>query len=477
MRVLFIVPHFADIYGPYKRLYKKGFVNPPLSLCYLAAAVENNGHQVKIIDGEARNLSIRDILDETKRYQPDMLGITATSVDFSQAEKLIKHLKEAFPDVPIILGGTHINIFGKEVLKDTPEVDFGCIGDGEDLIQELLRVLPNDKTSELEKIAGLIFRENGNLIQNSLRPPEKIIDKYSFPARHLLKNNLYYRAIPNKGYQTTAAFMSSRGCPYSCVYCAVNEIYGGSKVRFRSAENVLEELDYIVSVLGIKHVAFNDDCLTLRKDRIYEICDGIQRRGLNFSWEGLSRADTVDKKLLTNMKKAGFIRISYGIESGNPEILKVIQKNETLDQIEEAFRITHEVGIVARGSVLIGCPYETKKTVMQTLNFIRNLKGLDQVVINILQPYPGTKVREMVMNEEGGAKFYTNKTEYNKLQRFGSASISVNDLKPNDLILLQKWGYLTFYLRPKVIWNNLKIAGLKTFLLDGVNFIRSILGL
>ena len=477
MKVLLIVSSFGRIYGSYKRIYKRGFLNPPLNLCYLASSIERNGHTAKIVDAEAEGLSIIEILNIAKFFKPDLIGITATSVDFDGAVPIIKMLKQKMPDVPIIIGGTHISIFENEVLEQIPEIDYGCIGDGEDLILELIDTMLQGNNEEIDNIKGLIYRKDGKIIQNSSRPMERDLDRYEFPARHLLKNELYFRSIPYYGYKTTASFMSSRGCPYKCVYCAAEKIRGGSQIRLRSVENVIEELEYIVNELGITHVAFNDDCLTINKNRIYEICEEINSRGLKFTWEGLSRADLVEKELLLTMKKTGFVRMSYGVESGDPNILRVLQKGETLDQIESAFSMTKEAGIITRGSIIIGSPYETRETVENTFQFVRNLKGIDQVVINVLQPYPGTKARDMIISGEGGSRYIKNEGDYGYLQRFGKASISVNDLTPESLVFLQKWGFMRFYLRPKVIWNNFKITGFKVFLQDGFNFVRSIAGI
>jgi radical SAM superfamily enzyme YgiQ (UPF0313 family) len=185
----------------------------------------------------------------------------------------------------------------------------------------------------------------------------------------------------------------------------------------------------------------------------------------------------VDRELLTAMKKAGLTRISYGIESGNPEVLKAINKAETLELIEDIFKITQEVGIVTRGTFMIGNPFETRETIKDTFRFMRRLKGLDQAILSIMQPYPGTKVRDMALEGVGGLKFLENKDNFGVLQKFGSASISVNELSPKDLIFLQKWGLLSFYLRPFIFFRNIKITGLKVFLSDGYSFVRSVIGI
>lgn len=475
MNIILLVSHYAKIYGSYRSLYKRGFVNPPLSLCYLASALLKAGHSVEIIDGEAENLSTAEVLYRCCDFDPQLIGLTATSVDFDLSRQLAEHLKKEFPMVPVILGGTHLNIFGAQVLEQNPVFDFGCIGDGEDLMVELAKSLCTG-SPKLEDISGLIHRCGADVIQNHYRPVEPQIDRYSFPARHLLKNDLYYRAVPYRGYQVTAAVMSSRGCPYSCAFCAVKNIYGSDRVRLRSARNVLDELEEIVKSLGIRHIAFNDDCLTVNRQRVMELCNGIMERHLHFTWEGLSRADLLDAELVRVMKAAGFVRISIGIESGNSQILKVLQKGESLEQIRQGIRIAKEAGIVTRGSVIIGSPYETRETIADTIKFVDGIKELDQVVINILQPYPGTRVREMVLNGEGGSIFLGSADSNEDLQRFGSALVEVNGLTPRHLVNLQRSGFLRFYLRPRTIYNNLRISGLQTFISDGIGFMRSIVG-
>jgi radical SAM superfamily enzyme YgiQ (UPF0313 family) len=475
-RVLLVMPSFQEVYGSYRHLYRRGFLNPPLGLCYLASALEQAGHTARIIDAEAANLTLAQVVKQAREFAPKLIGLSSTSIDFHQAKAAAQALRQALPGTPIILGGTHVNIFGQAVLEKNPEFDMICIGDGEDLLPEVIQTLSGSRDGDLAQVKGLIWRRGEALVVNETRPIETNIDRYPFPARWLLDNSQYYRAVPYSGYQQTAAFMSSRGCPFKCIYCAVKNIHGGEKVRLRSAENVLDELEHIVKRFGIRHIAFNDDCLTLKRDRVLTICEGIRRKNLKITWEGLSRADLVDRELLKIMKDAGFVRLSIGIESGNQAILDVIRKQETLEQIESAVNLAHEVGIVTRGSVILGNPYENSDTVKDTFRFINHLKGLDQVVINILQPYPGTVVRDMMLRGEGGSSFQEHLVGDAKLQRFGSANVTVNDLTPEKLVKLQRKGFLRFYLRPVTLLNNLRISGVRTFISDGFGFMRSILG-
>jgi radical SAM superfamily enzyme YgiQ (UPF0313 family) len=446
-----------------------GFLNPPLGLCYLAAALKRAGHQALVLDCEAQGLNLTSILEIIQRGKPDLIGITATSPELNNAVAIAAGLKSSLA-TPIVLGGVHVTIFNEQVLADHPCFDFGVVGEGEETIVELLEALPEPR--RYARIQGLIYRQAGEIIQNPLRPLLQDLDDLPFPDRTVLPPELYFRSVPRLGHLVTAAFMSSRGCPCRCTYCAIDHIPGWRRVRFRSAANVVDEIEYLVRELKIPHISFNDDVLTLNKPRIYEICQEIKLRQLTFTWEGLSRADAVDRELLRAMKDAGFVRISYGIESGNPAILKSTGKNETLEQIEAAFRLTREAGIVARGSLIIGLPFENRRTVEDSFRFINRLEGIDQVVINILQPYPGTKVREMMLQGVGGSRILND--DLSELRRFGNAVVEVNDLTRNRLIWLQKIGLLRFYLRPKVLWRNFKVYHPKAFLMDGLAFMKAL---
>ena len=472
MKIALVAPPYGEIYGSFRKTLKYGFLNPPLSLGYLASSLESKGHTVDMIDAETMMLTNKSLSEILTRERYGLIGITATTPDFHKALELAKLIKER-SDIHIVLGGMHATIFRKDILAENIYFDSLVVGEGENTICELADSIENKK--DLKNIKSLIFRKGDEIAENELRQVEENIDKFPFPSRNMMKNELYLRSIPKKGYVRTTAFMSSRGCPYKCIYCAIEKIPGSKKIRYRSPENIVEELDIIINKFGIKHISFNDDVLTLNKERMYEICRLIKKNGLKFTWEGLGRADNIDRELLLAMKDAGFIRISYGIESGNEDILKMVQKGETLEEIRKAYEITKSTGIVARGSMIIGLPYETRKTVLNSFKFINSLKGLDQVIINIASPYPGTKLRDMVLDGTGGTKLLTK--GLSDLRRFDNAVISVNDLEPNDLIKLQKKGLLGFYLRPHIVIRNLQINHWRSFFIDSTLFIRSIFGI
>jgi radical SAM superfamily enzyme YgiQ (UPF0313 family) len=217
-----------------------------------------------------------------------------------------------------------------------------------------------------------------------------------------------------------------------------------------------------------------DETLTLKRDRTLELCQAIRDNGLSFTWEGWTHASTVDEELLRAMKAAGMIRLSFGIESGDPQILKRIKKGVTREQLREAYRIAAKVGIETRGSAMLGHPCETRETAWRTIKFIRSIKECEQIFLNVACPYPGTELYDCAINGRDGMKLLT--TDYSRYKRYGDPVIAVNDLDPKALKRLQTLGLLYFYLTPRRVWYNLvKRAGVRTGMVNAAAFLIGIL--
>lgn len=469
MKLILIHPPWADVYGNYKAAAKVGVLYPPLGLCYLASSLEKGGHDVKIIDAEVEGMDIPKLLKIVKSYSPDLVGITSTTPIFHQAKKLAEGIKKEM-SIPIVIGGPHTTVMPEQSMAACNAFDYGIYGEGERTISEFTHALEDGET--LNNIEGLLFRANGKVVKNKPVKFEPNLDAIPFPNRSLLDIDKYLWSVPKKGIVKFTTIMTSRGCPFNCIFCSQRTMFG-TNVRYRTPGNILDEIEHIVNDLKINHIQFIDDTLTLKKDRVYEICKGILERGINVTWEGWTRANSVDEEMLRLMKRAGFIRVAFGIESGNPDILKVVKKGVTLEQVKNAFKIAKKVGLETRGSVMLGHPYETKKTAMDTLNFIKNLKDCDQVHLNITTPYPGTELYRIAQNSEGGMRLLTN--DFSEYKRYGDAVIEVNDLTREDLIRYQRKGFLMFYLKPRRIWYNLKRAGLKAGVKNSIAFLKSII--
>lgn len=470
MRVLLLQPQWIQIYGKYSEAAKVGCVSPPLGLCYLASSLTNNGHKTIIIDMHADEVDDALLIDKIREIQPDLIGITSTTPIFDEAKKIAGLIKKNF-DIPIVMGGVHLTILPQDSMQECESFDYGIVGEGEKTIVELVSAL--EGKGDMESIHGLIHRKDGQIVMNCRRSLEDNLDSISPPALELLNLNKYVHPIPNKGLVRYTSIFTSRGCPFDCIFCSQHTMFG-KKVRYRGVENVLAELEKIVNELNIHHIIFMDETLTLNKPRLKEICAGIIKRGLRFTWEGWTRANTVDEEILMLMKEAGLVRLSFGIESGNPEILKRIKKGVVLEEIQQAYNLAKRIGIETRGSVMIGHPYETRKTIMDTFRFIKGIKECDQVFINITTPYPGTELYQMAINGEGGMKLLSK--DFSKYKRYGDPVIEVGDMTGKDLIMLQKQGLWMFYLTPKRIWYNVvKRTGVRVGMKNVIAFARSVL--
>lgn len=245
-------------------------------------------------------------------------------------------------------------------------------------------------------------------------------------------------------------------------------------MRWHSVERVMSELTTLVRDRDIHHIILMDETLTLNRKRTLELCQAIRDAHLDFTFEGWTHAATVDEVLLRAMKEAGLIRLSFGIESGDPEILKGIKKGVTLEQIRKAYRAAAKVGIETRGSAILGHPHETRETAWRTVKFLRSVRECQQVFLNVACPYPGTELFDAAANGTGGMRLLTR--DYSKYKRYGDPVIEVNDLSAKDLKRIQRLGLLYFYLTPRRIWYNVvKRAGIRVGLKNAVAFSMGIL--
>lgn len=467
MRILLINPPAVEVYGPYKPAARV-VAQPqmPHGLCYIGAALEQRGHQISIIDCDVDELGISQVVDKAGQLCPDLVGVTATTPLYHNAGRILSLVKERHKGVITVLGGYHLTALPMEAMAHCP-VDYGVYGEGEETIVELVEAL--EQGTGVGEVRGVLYRQDGEVVMNLPRPLISDLDEIPFPARHLLRCQRYLWSVPGKGWQPVTAIVTQRGCPYQCVFCGVRTMF--PRVRYRRVEHIVDEIEYIVTGLGTDHIQFQDDTLTLKTEKVVGMCEEIKRRKLRFTWEGYTRTDRITKDLLKTMKEVGLVRISFGVESGNQRILDAIKKGTTLEQYRQAYEWCDELGLETRCSVMLGHPFETRETVKQTVAFLCSLK-VYQAYINIAMPYPGSTLLEMARAGYGGLRLLTE--DWGEYRRYGNAVMEVNDLTREDLIWLQKWAYLKFYLRPRIIKYNLKRAGLQAAFINVMAFVASL---
>jgi len=375
MRILLLYPH--QKYKEYSAL------RPPLGLAYIAAVLEKEGHKVRIIDLslEENPLSIftEEFLDTY-----DLVGISVLTSLYNSSREIIKTIRKKNEVVPIIMGGPHPSAMPELCLKEN-DIDVVVRQEGELTFKELAEHYDKSKASkELKEILGISYMEAKKVIMHtSNRPLIKDLDKLPPPARHLLKIDQYKNKIHGR-YATT--LMSSRGCPYKCVYCFKVD---GPNWRPRNSKLVVDEMENIVKKYKITAFYFHDDLFTASKQRVIDICNEILKRNLKIIWICESRVNTIDEEMLEKMKKAGCVQIHYGIESGDEMSLEKMGKGVKKEDAKKALQLTHNAKIYSKAYFMIGFPWDTRETLMNSLNFIKEIEA-DEVLLNVVTPYPGT---------------------------------------------------------------------------------------
>ena len=441
-------PTTADL----ETVSKLGIKAPPLGLAYIAATLEREGIDVTIIDATVTDMSHQELGEVLQRTHPDVIGVTSTTPTIYDAIKTVMVAKENCPDSVTVMGGSHITFTPVETMLACPHLDVGVIGEGEATALDLLKAVGGRKP--LSEVDGIVYRRDGEVFRNKPRRLIENLDELPFPARHLLPLNKYTVL----GERTPLGnVITSRGCPFQCIFCSSSEFYG-RKFRARSPKNVVDEMEELVTKYGIRSIEVVDDTFTVDKNRAARIAEEIIQRGLDICWTCGSRADLITRDLLHLFKKAGCVLFYIGVESGSKKVLKTLKKGITLEQVRTVIKWAKEVGMETIGSFIIGTPGETKEDVMKTVDFARN-SGIDFAQFTAMTPYPGTEIYEMAKRDgllitDDWSRFTTMKPVMR------TKELSAEDIRVSVLL-----AYRRFYLRGSFILRQLRKGRLKWVLL------------
>jgi anaerobic magnesium-protoporphyrin IX monomethyl ester cyclase len=413
----------------------------PLDLAYMAAMLEKLQVECKIKDYAAQKASWEEVKQDIKNFEPDLLLVSVTTPTIKNDLTVCRFAKEIDSNIITVAKGAHFSAKDDESLLIHPELDLVIRGESEHAIVDIVQ------QKKFSTILGLAYRENGGIHRNADRPYIEVedLDNLPFPARHLLNNDLY--TAPDTKEPITM-INTGRGCPHQCIYCAVT-IASGYKLKVRSPKNIADEIEECVKKHKITNFFFRADTFTWDEKWVVDLCQMIIDRNLKIRWGSNSRVDTISEKRLEWMKKAGCWIIGFGIESGNQDMLNKMKKRATLEQAENSIKLCKKYGIKTYGLFLIGLPWETRETVMQTIAFAKKLNPsfLD---FNIAYPLPGTEyyriAKEMNLFEEGDLS----EGDYAR------PIVRTLTLSTKDLIALRKKALLSFYLRPSYIFHTLK---------------------
>ena len=443
----------------------------PLGILYIATLLKEKGHSVQVFDPWADDDSfIKEIVD----FRPEMIGLSFLTTQYRRTKDILSKIKKNLGQgqSPFFFsGGIHSTAMPEEVLKDL-SLDFVVLGEGEETMLEIAQ------GKNLRDIPGIAYIGNGVFIKTAPRLPIADLDSLPIPDRRLLDYERYL--IPPGPFRGTycsraATIISSRGCPYKCIFCGSSTLMFGFKTRRRSVKNVLEEIEYLYKRYRIDGLYFLDDTFTLAPPWVEKFCENFKKRNLRIKWGVQARVNTVTLKLLKKMTQAGCCQVDYGVESGSDKVLKILKKGTNAQMIKKAFRISHLAGLRPTATFMIGNPGEEKEDIEKTLRLAREIKP-HHVKFLYLTPFPGTEIFKMAKEN----KWFNPKIDYSAEWSIRQTELPLMEINftrkelsrirarlQNRFLLKNYWHYITnlpFSTRilmlilshPKELFHNLK---------------------
>jgi anaerobic magnesium-protoporphyrin IX monomethyl ester cyclase len=428
---------------------------PPLGLAYVAAALEKDRNQVEVLDNYLMKKSLDEVKQMVTTKKPQVVGITCGSATYRKCLETAKAVKEADPTCKVVVGGWHAS-YAPDSLLEHSEIDYVVVGEGEEAMTQLTRQIAKGTDAEgAAAIPGVGFRRNGEFVKNL---PKFIsnLDRVPFPARHLLPMNEYGRRIEFLDLEPVDIMSITRGCPYNCAYCDIEKLWG-KKCRIFSPPRIVDEVKHLVDRFDSKGVYFISDNFTILKKETLEFCGIMKKEKLDLQWVCDTRADLLSRDLLRNMRQAGCRTIWFGVESGSPRIMDIVNKGITKEQTMQAFKLCREEGIQVACSFMIGIPGETVHDMEESLKFAKQLNP-DWCGFNIYVAYPGSILYEEILQKH----LFDRQEDF--LFYVKTADFDFDKLVKIQRRLLQSWNR-----SPKRIWRKMRREGVGSVMKKGAS--------
>lgn len=431
----------------------------PLSLCYVAAVLRRDGHQIRLIDAIAEKINSEKLAQISASFKPELIILNTAIPSIEGDMNCASILKKTLPSVNIVAIGMFPTIYQRECLAHYIQVDYAVIDEPEWVSARIPDVIAG-KCSPFS-LKGLIYRDGNNIIINEKQNlAENSLNDLPLPARDLLNNNAY--RLPTNGQKFTLLSVG-RGCPSNCIYCIAN-IYYGKKFRKRSVENIMQEIEQCINEFNITNFLFWGESFTTERKYGEEICDEIIKRNFRISWSTTSRVDTLNQSLLDKMKRAGCILLGLGIESYDQNVLNNAHKGLTIDQIDRAILMTRHAGLKTMGHFVFGLPGDTEVSALKSIRFA--CKNLNYAQFYAAIPYPETELGKIATENN-----WIEESDYFRFDLtqsvMGNGSLSAKEIKK-----LRDYAYRKFYFRSKMIFQTIRDVSSITSFLSILNFLR-----
>lgn len=454
MKIILLNPPFLNKYSKSSRspaVTKSGTIYFPLWLSYAAGVLDQEGHDLILIDAPARCIDNNETLNIIEKFAPELIVVDTSTPSIYNDLEFSKAIKNILPTVKICLVGTHASACVEEIFTDSPFIDFIARHEYDYTIKELAKKL--NKPKEYNSIKGISFLDvNNNIVNTPDRDLIQNLDELPFVSKVYKKyldiNDYFYAHV---SYPTISIF-SSRGCPSKCFYCMYSQVMFGKGFRKRSAENLFEECVYIKNnFTDVKEILIDDDNFAVDQENVKAFCRLLINNKVNLKWTVQVRV-TLEYDTMLLMKKAGCKLLVAGFESGNQNILDNMHKGITLEQSLNFNSAAKKAKLRVHGCFMVGNPGETKETMIQTLNFAKKLR-LDTVQFFPLMVYPGTEAYDWA--KKNNYIKANNYREWLKDDGMHNCVLSTENVSSEDLVNFCDYARKKFYLRPKYIFMKL----------------------
>ncbi len=448
MRVSLVNPPILDDTPGVRSLGKSLYFNsPPLGLAYLGGVLEKRGIPVQLVDAAVEQMDYDEVVRRVRRFDPDVVGLTATTFGFRSARGVTRRIRERLPGVITLLGGPHVTHDTTAALAEGEEFDYGVVGEGEELLPLILEELDRQgNIIDFNGVRGMAYRTSTNEVHfTGAAADVRDLDSLPFPARHLLPLHLYKPQPVDQREVPKMVQLTSRGCPYLCTFCEKAQ----TGYRSHSPARIVDEMFHLHEVHGGRDVAFVDSMFAVSQKRLDRVCDEMERRPPPLTWTCTVRANSVNREMLQRMKKTGCWRVRLGIESGSEHILKLIRKDVSLEQVRNAVTWADELGLQPKAFFIVGHYGETAETIQETIEFAKSIP-LSDVTVQLNTPLKGTEQYELVKDS---GRFQSDQIG---AHNFFTPAYVPEGLTEEDLLSAWHRFYREFYLRPVTVRRHLR---------------------